>query len=158
MKDCVVTNFLKLFYQGEITEYEEGDDLGSTSGVSGAVILASVLAETKSASRLAKITGLPVYFVDCVISNMNLNNFWESENFQYLRTTICAGHSGAKEIEGALNDFLAEFWNESRVEDLGVALVAARGGALLHGKKQTWVDPETRIQRAGAYRRSACLP
>jgi hypothetical protein len=154
MKDSVIKNILNLFYQCEITPYAEGDDLGTTFGVSGSVILASVLAETKSAPRLAKITGLPVYFVDCVISNMHLNNFWDSEKFQCLETAICTGASCARDIEGALNDFLSEFWNESRVEDLGDALVAARGGALLHGKKQTWVDPETRIQHPGAYRRS----
>ena len=69
-----VTEFLKLYYQGEITEYIEGDDLGTTVVLSGAVILASILAETTSPLRLAKITGMPVYFADCVISNMEFQN------------------------------------------------------------------------------------
>ena len=143
MKDDAVTEFLKLFFQEDIPEYIEGDDLGTTCVVSGAVILASILSETRSPSRLSKMTGLPAYFAACVMANMNMNGFWNCESFLDLCTTICATPSGATEIDEAIEDFLDVFWNQSQVEELGPALVAARGGALLHGKTQNWVDPET---------------
>jgi hypothetical protein len=63
--------------------------------------------------------------------------------------TLCAIPSSPHEIDKALNGFLEEFWNASQVEDLCHSLVAARGRALLHGRTQHWIDPETDLGYLG---------
>src|SRR3954471_23893868 len=117
-----------------------GDDLGTTFGHCGAVILGVVLTSTRSPEPLAELIGLPVTFTAVVLANMDYNQLWNSESFHELRRTIHVNPNDHEDIEDALESFLEDFWNESKLPGMEMILPALRGVSLLFGRTQTWIN------------------
>ncbi|MGB6689950.1 MAG: hypothetical protein WBE76_19105 [Terracidiphilus sp.] len=135
-----VAGQLERFYDAPNLPFIEHDDLGTTFLVSGAVILASLLAKTRSPNMLSDATGLPLAFTGMVIETMDLNDFWQSERYADLASTLQNCDRDYAGILDALNSFLEEFWLESKMPLLGKLLAILRGGKLLGGGLQSWTD------------------
>jgi hypothetical protein len=131
-------NFYTPFTRAEVS----GDDLGTTYGTAGAVILAAILTASRSPERLAELTGLPTAFVDVVLANMDRGNLWHSENCIALCNTLRSRGDDHDEVECAIHSVLEFFWSNEWLPGLIEILPALRGTCLLFGRSQTWIDEE----------------
>ena len=134
--------WLRRFYSPFSRAEVPGDDLGSTFGLCGAVILASVLTASRSPESLGALTGMPTAFTAVVMGNMDYMNLWQSENFEELCRTIRRDHDDYDEIEDALHGVLEDFWCHSTLPGVTDILPALRGRSLLFGRSQTWIHNE----------------
>lgn len=140
MQSDDVSKWLKRFYSHPDTECIDGDDLGTTIGMCGAVILAAVLSGTISPEDLSEVTGLPAAFCAVVIANLDYNRMWTSEKFLGLCKSLRDGLDNAGEIRNWLDLLLEDYWVWSAMPGLCEMLPALRGRCLLFGRHQSWID------------------
>lgn len=143
------SGWLKWFYSRDNSEFIDGDDLGTTLQMCGAVVLSALRARTISPERLSEMTGLPVAFCAVTMANLDASDLWNQENFFGLCNIIREHPDDAVEIEATLNCFLEDFWVRSSLPGICEILPALRGRSLLFGKQQTWIDEE-RIEALGS--------
>ena len=122
--------------------FVEGDDLGSTFGSSGAVLLLMAALDTGSPSLLANLTGLPVRFTAGVVHCVDRKDFRHSEYFLDLEQTVRRNPSDHGDIRSSLECALEHFWLSADSSWTGGLLCQARRGMLVGGHRQWWVDEE----------------
>jgi hypothetical protein len=129
-------------YYSEHSPVCEGDDLGTTYESVGSVLLAAVLAGTRSACDLAVITSLPFQFVWVVTAQMEAHGLWQSENLTALERILRERHENSDEVESSLRCILDEFWNAFWEPGATDALTTLRERRLFGGRMQTWTDED----------------
>jgi hypothetical protein len=135
----------KVWFEEVCAGYEffvEGDDLGSTFGSAGAVLLLMAKLETGSPSLLASLSGLPVEFTAGVVQCVDRKGFRHSEYFKDLEQTVRGNPADHAEIRSSLECALEHFWLSANSRWTGGLLCQARRGMLVGGHRQWWIDDE----------------
>jgi hypothetical protein len=122
--------------------FVEGDDLGSTFGSAGAVLLLMAKLDTASPSLLSSISGLPVEFTAGVVRCVDRKGFRHSEYFLDLERTVKGNTPDHAEIRSSLECALERFWLSADPKWTGGLMCQARRGMLVGGHRQLWVDEE----------------
>jgi hypothetical protein len=138
METSAVRSFLDEFYT--VAEaYVEGDDLATTFASCGAVLLAAVLVETRSAEILASVTGFPVSFIERVLWGMEAGKHCFSLQFADFITAVHLHREDFKKMEGTLDALMEAYWAKAEAQWCDV-LVVLRGDHLFGGERQWWID------------------
>ena len=140
MDVSVAKSLLDQFYNAA-DSYVEGDDPATTFSSCGAVLLASVVAGTRCAATLSRITGLPCDFITAVLLVMEADGHWSSLQFTDLILAVHHHLYNFEKLETVLNEFMAEYWAKMEAYWCDV-LEILRGGHLFGGKVQWWLDEE----------------
>ena len=135
--------WLKRFYENEKNDaYVDGDDPATTFGSLGAVLMASVLASTRSPVLIAQLTGLPVPFAKEVARLMDFDHFWRSEPFTELERTLRDHPDDYADVGDALFCVKEHVWLKSRLPRMEKVLEEARRRRIFGGRFQHWIDEE----------------
>lgn len=138
--------FLERFY-GVSGAYVVGDDPTTTFNSCGAVVLAAVLLESRSAETLARLTGLPAGFAEATLCVLEVGGHHLSSVFGELITIVHGQSEDMKQLEDTLNALLAEYW--ARMDSCWCdVLEGLREGYLFGGRRQWWLDAENRVHSA----------
>ena len=126
MQYADVKHYIGRFY-AERDAYIEYDDPATTYTCCGAVLVASVLAETKSADVLSELTGLPVNFAAAVGLLIELQGGMTVERLGYVRTALEQNPEDFSDVEDALSYVLEEFWADRNGLEVEEILERMRG-------------------------------
>jgi hypothetical protein len=121
----------------------EGDDLGTTYGCVGSVLMAAALTGARSACELAVLTSLPYHFVRVVIAQMETHNLWRSGGIADLERILRERRENSDEVDSSLRCILDEFWDTFWRPGATDALTTLRERRLFGGSMQTWTDEDT---------------
>ncbi len=94
----------------------------------GIVILSTVLAGSRDAQFLARLTTFPEPFVRLVVGMMDQFDLWWSECLFDLKATIQQPSLDLTDVDASLHSVTEEFWNAWRSPGLGAALETLRAG------------------------------
>jgi hypothetical protein len=133
--------WMKSYYSTNPSECE-GDDLGTTYGCVGSVLLAAALTGARSACELAVLTSLPFHFVRVVMVQMEAHGLWQSENLTDLERILRERRENSDEVDSSLRCILDEFWNAFWQPGATDALTTLRERRLFGGMMQTWTDED----------------
>jgi hypothetical protein len=120
----------------------EGDDLGTTYGCVGSVLMAAALTDSRSACELAVLTSLPYHFVRVVIAQMEAHNLWRFEGTADLERILRERRENSDEVDSSLRRILDEFWGAFWQPGATDALTTLRERRLFGGRMQTWTDED----------------
>lgn len=143
-------SWLRKFYSDPSSDAETpGDDLGTTYGLCGAILLAAAHSGSRSPEELAEATGLPLTFVAIAIGIIDYMKLWHSESFNELCRTVRYNSADHPDVLDALHCFLEQYWDPCKFPGMVEILVAFRGAALLFGRTQSWIhaDPTEHLMR-----------
>jgi hypothetical protein len=135
-----VKSFLDQFYTA-VDPYIEGDDPATTFASCGAVLLASVLANTNSVDILARITGFPVSFTEAVFLVIEAGGHDFSLQFADLIAVVNLYPGDFKKLEDTVNSLMEDYWAKTEAYWCDI-LEVLRGGYLFGGKRQWWLDED----------------
>jgi hypothetical protein len=133
--------WMKNYYVTNPSECE-GDDLGTTYGCVGSVVMAAALTGTRSACELAVLTSLPFHFVRVVMVQMEAHSLWQSENLTDLERILRERREDSDEVDSSLRCILDEFWDAFWTPGATDALTTLRERRLFGGRMQTWTDED----------------
>ncbi len=132
--------YLEEFY-GAAETYVVEDDPATTFYSCGSILLAAVLAETRSVDILTEITGFPASFVEVVLHVLETGGYHLSLQFADLILAAHLHSDDFKKLEATVNDLMESYW--SRMDAVWCdALELLRGGYLFGGQPQWWIDTE----------------
>lgn len=130
--------FLNEFY-AVVDAYVEWDDPTTTFASCGAILLAAVLAETRSVDVLTEITGFPIGFVEGVLRVMEIEGYYLSLQFADLITAVHLYREDMKKLGNTIDAFMESYW--SRMDPVWCGTFELlRGGYLFGGRPQWWID------------------
>jgi hypothetical protein len=136
-----VSNWLTAFHDHH-PSYWEGDDLATTYASTAAVLLAACRLDTTSAALVAAVTGLPNSFVHLIVQRLDRNRYRDTEAFRELEHTIRVRAQDFLAVDNAREYAIDRFWEEVLTPADVTRLMDARGGRILGGGYQHWVDDE----------------
>jgi hypothetical protein len=120
-------------------EYCEGDDLGTTLGKTGVVLMASTLTTLRQPGTVSEITGLPFQFVAAVLKSMNVHDLWNSSWVEDFGKALL-NRTDFANINSSLNSMTEGFWEAFYSFQGAEALMTLRERRLFGGVLQCWTD------------------
>jgi hypothetical protein len=136
-----VSNWLNAFHDHH-PSYWEGDDLATTYASTAAVLLAACRLDTNSAALIAGVTGLPNGFVALIVQRMDRSQYRSAEAFRELEHTIRERAQDFLAVEDAREYAIEVFWEKTLSPDDVARLMDTRGGRILGGGYQDWIDSD----------------
>jgi len=105
MDILAVKSFLDHQYN-VVDAYVEGDDPTTTLISCGIVLLAAIVAETRSEEVLSQIAGLPTSFIEGVIEIFEFNGFYLLQQFADLLTAATSPSPGPKQLGDTVDNMM----------------------------------------------------
>ena len=131
--------WLRSFFE-TFPQANEGDTVGSTYAVMGAIVLTAVAADCRDVDFLQGLLRLPRRFVDFVIGVMDATDLWGSAQILDLECALRDHANDFAAIKDSLHAMNEELWFWS--EDMGTLLELYRSGYLIGGAVEHWIDDD----------------
>ncbi len=140
METSNIRTFLQGFYE-VAKAYVVGDNPVTTFSSCGAVLLASILAQTRSVDILATITGFPPGFIGAVLRVMETGGYHLSLEFADLIMAACLRSDDFGLLENSVDAFMEIYW--ARMDPVWRdEFEILRERRLFGGQRQGWIDAE----------------
>ena len=141
MDHTEVKDFLQELYT-HAEGYAVDDDPVTTWNCAGAVLIASVLADSRDPNKLAAMTQLPCAFVDLVIYRAEIQYLMFEYNWSRLVDDLRSNPLNFELSENAICAVLEDLWRREPLPWYDWALWTSRDGRLIGGGTQWWSDVE----------------
>jgi hypothetical protein len=133
--------WLRSFFE-TFPQWTEGDTLGSTYAIVGAVILTAVAADCRDVDFLQGLLRLPRQFIGLVIGVMDANGLWGSAQLLDLECALRDNASDFAGVEELLHPMKEALWDTFWASNLGRQLDFYRSSYLIGGVLEHWVDDD----------------
>ena len=134
------SSWLNRFYSVK-EAYVEGDDRSTVANSCGAVLLASVVAETRSVQTLTALTGFPGAFIEATFLAADSVGHFCSFSHGDLMVAVHRYPDDLDRIEHLLDLAMGVIW-ERMDKHWTDALTMLRSRCLYGGEQQAWVHDE----------------